>query len=108
MSGKFLYIYYDAYSFNKYAAIHKITVNGLFMVNSGDLTIQGNINNQFSFDYDNGLLRVATSDYDGNLIYVINDANLQPLQRKLFGLGNRITAVRFIEDRAYVATVQND
>ena len=73
-----------------------------------DAKIEGDINNQFSFDEYSNVLRVATSNtlFGRNMLYTL-DYNLKELDKsEYFGLYKRIFAVRFTKDRAYISTFE--
>jgi len=86
-----------------------------FAVGGGDLLqyrssgrVPGRIDNQFSLDVNDGLLRVATTDYSGSEpesgVYVYDEG--MKLIGSVGGIapGERIYSVRFLDDTAYVVT----
>ena len=89
--------------------ITKVDLNTLSVKNVGE--VPGNLLNQFSLDEYNGNLRVATTigfrnerEMSKNDVYVL-DTDLKIVGSvKDLGRGERIYAVRFIDNRGYVVT----
>lgn len=74
--------------------------------------VQGQINNQFSMDENDGYFRIATTTGDiwsidentSNNIYVLN-SNLEEVGKVTgFGVEEKIYSVRYTKDKAYVVT----
>ena len=82
--------------------------NGLKLV--AQVKVPGKLLNQFSMDEYNGYLRIATSirdwryrDYMVNNLYIIKDSEIVG-KIENFEKGERIYAVRFLGNKAYVVT----
>ena len=107
MSEEAIYVSYPV-KFGQETVIHKIFIQRSKIIPLADAKIEGNINNQFSFDEYSNVLRVATSNtlFGRNMLYTL-DYNLKELDKsEYFGLYKRIFAVRFTKDRAYISTFE--
>lgn len=82
--------------------------NNIQKANTG--TIPGTPLNQFSFDEDDGKLRIATTvrpsdrDISANDVYILNEELDVIGSEKNMAKGQRIYAVRFIGDKGYIIT----
>lgn len=98
--------------------IHKISISGDKMENVAKGEVPGTVLNQFSLDEDQDYLRIATTrnqtwsswteerQESYNNIYVL-DADLQTVGKiERLAVGERIYAVRFMQNRAYLVTFQ--
>lgn len=84
-----------------------VTKDGLKYL--ADTKVDGYIDNQFSLDEHNLMLRVATTSYDDsgktvNNLYVLDSSLKQMGAIKDLAPGERIYSVRYIGDMAYVVT----
>ena len=89
--------------------IYKFVINELEVSLAASATVPGTIINQFSMDEYNGLFRIATTkgafgDSSENNIYIL-DQNLELISStEDLAKGERIYAVRFMGDLAYMVT----
>lgn len=86
--------------------IVRIGLNGLKLDFNGKATVRGFVESQYSLDENDGYLRVATSDYRANNIYILNDKMKQTGAVENFAQGESIQAVRYIGSFAYVITYE--
>ncbi|MAE63597.1 MAG: hypothetical protein CMJ18_04945 [Phycisphaeraceae bacterium] len=90
--------------------IHKFDYDGLDVTLEATGTVPGTTLNQFSLDEHDGLLRVATTNWDGdfeNNVFVLEqDDDELEIVGSLVGLAKteRIESVRFLGDVGYVVT----
>ena len=96
--------------------IYKFSLDGGKVSYAGCGTVPGRVLNQFSMDESGGFLRVATtSGYEWRTDEAISKNNLFVLDENLkiagrlegIAPGERIYAVRFAQNRAYVVTFKN-
>ena len=106
----------EEFKYFEYTVIHKINLDGKNIKPVSNNKVPGYVNNQFSFDEKENILRVATtisSHYSyvtkertemSNNVYTL-DKNLVELDSiKGIAKGERIYSTRFIGDRLYMVT----
>lgn len=86
--------------------IIRVRLNGLKLDFDGKASVRGYIENQYSLDEKDGYLRIATSDYHANNLYILNDKMKQTGAVESYAQGETIQAVRYIGDYAYVITYE--
>lgn len=86
--------------------IIRIGLNGLKLDFNGKATVRGYVESQYSLDEKDGYLRVATSDYHANNLYILNDKMRQVGAVEGYAQGESIQAVRYIDSFAYVITYE--
>ncbi len=86
--------------------IVRIGLNGLKLDFNGKATVRGYVENQYSLDEKDGYLRVATSDYYANNLYILNNKMKQVGAVEGYAQGESIQAVRYIDSFAYVITYE--
>ena len=81
MSEEAIYVSYPV-NFGEETVIHKVFVQRSKIVPLADTKIEGNVNNQFSMDEYDNVLRVATSNvlFGTNYVYTL-DYNLKELDK---------------------------
>lgn len=107
----------EEYEFFEFTVINKVSVDGLSLDAVASGTVAGTINNQFSLDERDGVLRVATTvnprwssfvddkrSESENFVFTL-DEDLDELDR-LSGIAKteRIYSTRFMGDRLYMVT----
>ncbi len=85
-------------------AIHRVRIDGTSLTLGRSGRVSGRPLNQFAFDAYRGVLRVATTRSHDNAVFALNQE--MKVVGKLDGLGKdeRIYAVRYIAERAYLVT----
>jgi uncharacterized secreted protein with C-terminal beta-propeller domain len=106
----------DSYKHLEFTIIQKIAVDGSNINVETTGKVPGALNNQFSLDENNGILRVATtlnqrwSRFDqqrsesSNNVYTLNAELVQLGELTNLASGERIFSTRFIDDRLYMVT----
>jgi inhibitor of cysteine peptidase len=102
----------DGYQFRQFSVITKLDGDSLEFI--GTTKVGGSINNQFSLDEFEGVLRIATTDLfwgtngqEGSSHVYTLDANLQVLDEiHNIAPGEQIFAARFWGDRLYLVTFE--
>ena len=89
-----------------YTNIVRIRLNGLKLDFDGKATVRGYAESQYSLDEKDGYLRIATSDYNANNLYILNDKMKQTGAVEGYAQAETIQAVRYIDDYAYVITYE--
>ncbi len=105
---KNLYIILNNYSFsnNRSTGIVKIELKTNKIKFSEAIEINGYVHSQFSLDEKDGYLRVATTDENGNNLYVFDDDFKKIGEITGIAEGELIKAVRYIGDMCYLITYE--
>lgn len=86
--------------------IIKAELDGVDFKFTASGTVNGTIDNQYSLDEKDGYLRVSTTDFNSNYLYIL-DENLKQIGAvENFAQGETIRAVRYVGDYAYVITFE--
>ncbi|MDD2569205.1 MAG: beta-propeller domain-containing protein [Clostridia bacterium] len=112
MNEKGLYLISSQYDYsdqnwNVDTVINSFAVEGLKVEYKATGKVEGSVLNQFSMNEHNGYFGIATTENGNNRLFMLDEALNCVGSVENLAEGERIYAVRFMDDTAYVVTFEN-